>query len=85
VCLGLGCGAAFLGYASIKNAQSSSGEIADILVKAISNARINTKGEVKLVPGTLLVLKPDQTLRLDPNAVLKVELGDAPKSTLKKQ
>jgi hypothetical protein len=78
VCLGLGCGAAFLGYASIKNAQSSSGEIADILVEAISNASITTKGEVKLVPGTLLVLKPDETLRLDPNAILKVELGDPP-------
>ena len=85
VCLGLGCGATFLGYASIKNAQSSSGEIADILVKAISNASITTRGEVKLVPGTLLVLKPDQTLRLDPNAILKVELRNAPKSTLKKQ
>jgi hypothetical protein len=75
VCLGLGCGAAFLGYASIKDAQSSSGEISNILVKAISNASITTKGEVDLVPGTLLVLKPDQTLRLDPNASLKVESG----------
>lgn len=73
VCLGLGCGAAFLGYASIRSAQSSSDEIANILVKAISNASITIKGAVELVPGTPLVLKPDQTLRLDPNASVKVE------------
>ena len=50
VCLGLGFGAAMLGYASIKKAHGSSHEIANILVKAISNASITTRGEVKLLP-----------------------------------
>lgn len=73
VCLGLGCGAAFLGYASIEKAQSSSGEIATILVKAISNASITTKGEVKLVPGAIVSIRPDATVRLDPAASVKIE------------
>ena len=75
VCLGLGCGAAFLGYASIKKAQSSSDEIANILVKAISNASITTKGEVKLLPGAIVSIKPDATVGLDPTASVKLESG----------
>jgi hypothetical protein len=75
VCLGLSCGAAFLGYASIKKAQSSSDEIAKILVKAISNASITTKGEVKLLPGAIVSIKPDATVGLDPAASVKLESG----------
>jgi hypothetical protein len=73
VCLGLGCGAAFLGYASIKKAHSSSEEIANILVKAISNASITTKGEVKLLQGAIVSIKPDATVGLDPAASVKLE------------
>jgi hypothetical protein len=73
VCLGLGCGAAFLGYASIKKAQSSSDEIAKILGKAISNASITTKGEVKLLPGAIVSIKPDATVGLNPTASVKLE------------
>jgi hypothetical protein len=73
VCLGLGCGAAFLGYASIKETQSSSEEIAKILVKAISNASITTKGEVKLLPGAIVSIKPDATVGLNPTAFVKLE------------
>ena len=75
VCLGLGCGAAFLGYASIKKAQSSSEEIANILAKAISNASITTKGEVKLLPGAIVSIKPDATVGLNPTASVKLEPG----------
>jgi hypothetical protein len=76
VCLGLGFGAVFLGYASIKNAQSSSDEIAQLLVNAINNASITAKGEVRLQPGATLVLKPGATVRLDPTASVKLELGE---------
>jgi hypothetical protein len=75
VFLGLGCGAAFLGYASIKKAQSSSDEIAKILGKAISNASITTKGEVKLLPGAIVSIKPDATVGLNPTASVKLEPG----------
>jgi len=73
VCLGLGFGAAFLGYASIKKAQSSSDEIAQLLVKGINNASITTKGDLRLLPGTTLVLKPGATVGLDPTASVKLE------------
>jgi hypothetical protein len=73
VCLGLGCGAAFLGCASIKKAQSSSEEIANILVKAISNASITTKGEVKLLPSAIVSIKPNSTVGLNPTASVKLE------------
>ena len=76
VCLGLGFGAAFLGYASIKNAQSSSDEIAQLLVNAINNASITAKGEVRLQPGATLVLKPGATVRLNPTASVKLEPGE---------
>jgi hypothetical protein len=75
VCLGLGCSAAFLGYASIKKAQSSSDEIATILGKAISKASITTKGEVKLLPGAIVSIKPDATVGLNPTASVKLEPG----------
>jgi hypothetical protein len=75
VCLGLGCSAAFLGYASIRKAQSSSDEIAKILVKAISNTSITTKGEVKLLPGAIVSIKPDATVGLNPTASVKLEPG----------
>jgi len=75
VCLGLGCSAAFLGYASIKKAQSSSDEIAKILGKAISNASITTTGEVKLLPGAIISIKPDATVGLNPTASVKLEPG----------
>lgn len=73
MCLGLGCGAAFLGYAPIKKAQSSSNEIARILVTAISNATITTKGEVRLLPGAIVSLKPGATVGLDPTASVKLD------------
>ena len=66
LCLGLGCGAAFLAYASIKNAQSSSEEIANTLAKAISRATITTKGEVKLSQGATISIKADATAGLNP-------------------
>src|SRR5271156_2710907 len=75
VCLGLGCSAAFLGYASIKKAQSSSEEIANILAKAISNASITTKGEVRLLPGAIVSIKPDATVGLNPTASVQLEPG----------
>ena len=75
VCLGLGCGAALLGYASIKKAQSSSEEIANILVKAISNASITSKGEVKLLPGATVSIKPNATVGLNPIASVKLQPG----------
>jgi len=75
VCLGLGFGAAFLGYASIEKAQSSSHEIAKILVKAISNANITTKGEVRLLPGGIVSIKPGATVGLDPDASVRLESG----------
>jgi hypothetical protein len=74
-CLGLGCGAAFLGAASIKKAQSSSDEIANLLVKAISNASITNRGEVKLLPGAFVFIRPDATVGLDPTASVKLESG----------
>jgi hypothetical protein len=77
VCLGLGCGAAFLGCASIKKAQSSSEEIANILFKAISNASITTKGEVKLLPGAIVSIKPNATVGLNPTASVKLEPGQS--------
>ena len=73
VCLGLGCGAALVGYASIKKAQSSSEEIANILVKAISNASITSKGEVKLLPGATVSIKPNATVGLNPATSVKLE------------
>jgi hypothetical protein len=76
VCLGLGFGAAFLGYASIKKAQSSSDEIAKILIKAISNVRITTTGEFRLLPGATLVLKPGATVGLDSTASVKLQPGE---------
>ena len=75
VCLGLGFGAAFSGYASIKKAHSSSEEIANILAKAISNSSITAKGEVKLLPGAIVSVKPDATVVLDPAASVKLEPG----------
>ena len=75
VCLGLGFGAAFSGYASIKKAQSSSEEIANILVKAISNASITANGEVKLLPGAIVSIKPDATVGLDPSSSVRLEPG----------
>ena len=75
VCLGLGCGAALLGYASIKKAHSSSDEIANVLVKAISNASITTRGKVKLLPGAIVSIKSDATVGLDPTASVKLESG----------
>jgi hypothetical protein len=84
VCLGLGCGAAMLGYASIKKAHSSSDEIANILVKAISNASITTRGEVKLLPGAIVSIKPDATVSLDPTASVKLESGqDTPAQNMR--
>jgi hypothetical protein len=75
MCLGLGCGAVLLGYASIKKAHSSSDEIANVLVKAISNASITTRGEVKLLPAAIVSIKPDATVGLDPTASVKLETG----------
>jgi hypothetical protein len=75
VCLGLGCSAAFLGYASIKKAQSSSDEIATILGKAISKASITAKSEVTLLPGAIISIKPDATVGLNPTASVKLEPG----------
>jgi hypothetical protein len=75
LCLGLGCGAAFLGYASVKKAQSSSYMIAEILAKAISNARVTTKGEVRLLPGAIVSMKPDTTVDLAPTASVNLEPG----------
>jgi hypothetical protein len=75
VCLGLGCAATLLGAASIKQAQSSSHEIANILVKAISNASITTKGEVKLLPGAIVSIESDATVGLNPTASVKLESG----------
>jgi hypothetical protein len=75
VCLGLGCGAALVGYASIKKAQSSSEEIANILVKAISNASITSKGEVKLLRGATVSIKPNATVGLNPATSVKLEPG----------
>src|SRR3974377_612817 len=75
LCLGLGCGAAFSGCASIKNAQSSSDDIARILVKAINNASITTKGEVRLSPGATLTVDRDAIVGVDPTASVKLEPG----------
>jgi hypothetical protein len=75
VCLGLGCSAAFLGYSSIKKAQSSSDEIARILSTAINSASITTKGEVTLLPGATIAFKPIVTASLDPTASVTVEPG----------
>jgi hypothetical protein len=74
VCLGLGFGSAFLGYASIKKAQSSSDEIAKILSTAINGATIKTKGEVRLLPNANVALRPGTTVTLDPTPV-KLEPG----------
>src|SRR5260370_15474539 len=65
VCLGLGCGAALLGYASIKKAQGSSNEIAKILSTAINGVSIKTKGEVRILPDAIVSLKPCTTVSLD--------------------
>src|SRR5262249_47964230 len=75
VCLSLGFGIAFSGYASIKKAHSSSEEIANILANAIINASITAKGEVKLLPGAIVLIKPDATVVLDPAASVKLEPG----------
>ena len=75
VCLGLGCSAAFLGYSSIKKAQSSSYEIAKILSAPINSTAVTVKGEVKLGSDAIVALKPDTTVRLDPTAATKLEPG----------
>jgi hypothetical protein len=73
VCLGLGCGAALLGYSSIKKAQSSSNEIAKVLTTAINGAPITTKGEVRLLPDAGVSLKPDATVKIEPGATVEVQ------------
>jgi hypothetical protein len=63
---------AFLGYSSVKKAHSSSDEIAEVLVKALSGASITAKGEVKLLPGAI-VLRPGATVMLDRDTSVKAE------------
>jgi hypothetical protein len=83
ICLGLGCGAALSGYSVIKKAQSSSAEIADILLTAINGTAVTVKGEVKLDPDSTVTLEPGATVSLDPAAKARlaadrtVELQDA--------
>jgi hypothetical protein len=74
VCLGLGCGATFLGFASIKKAHSSSDEIAKILSTGINSATIKTRGEVRILPSAIVSLKPGTTVNLRPTLV-KLEPG----------
>jgi hypothetical protein len=76
VCLGLGCCGAFLGYASIKKARSSSDEIARILSTAINSSIIKTKGEARLLPGAIVSLKPGTSVTLHPTPV-KLEPGSS--------
>jgi hypothetical protein len=76
VCLGLGCSLAFLGYSSIKEAQSTSNEIARILSTATNNASVKVRGEVRLPPGANASLKPGSTVSLDSTASVKVGPGE---------
>src|SRR6266478_6465866 len=73
VCLGLGCGAALLGYSSIERAQSSSNEIARILATTINDASISTKGEIRLLPDARVSLKPGATVKMEPGATVEVQ------------
>jgi len=81
--LGLGLSAAFLGYASIKKAHSSSDEIARVLSATFNRSSIATKGEVRLISDSVVSLKPGATVSVDPAALVKVnpaatvELRDA--------
>jgi hypothetical protein len=73
VCLGLGCGAAFLGYSSIRTAQSSSNEIARILATAINGASVTTKGEIRLLPDAVVSLKPGSAVKMEPGATVEIQ------------
>ncbi|WP_038973291.1 hypothetical protein [Bradyrhizobium genomosp. III] len=73
ICLGLACGATFLGCASIKRAQSSSDEIAAILATAIHSASVRINGEVKLVPGATVALNTKAAVYLDTGASVTID------------
>lgn len=74
VCLVLGWSVAVLGYTSIKRAQNSSHEIAQILSTAISNVSLRIKGEVELLPRAEVSLRAGQTVTLDDASHVKLSV-----------